>query len=264
MLTVQGIPIFEDNYIWLLRHPKRPQTAIVDPGDAGPVLATIEQQGLEPVAILITHRHWDHVDGIAELLTHYPMPVYGPTRETIPHCSHALSDGEIVELPALDAYLEVLDVPGHTAGHIAYYQPPAEDSGTGLLFCGDSLFTGGCGRLFDGTLEQMHASLQRIRTLPDNTQVYCTHEYTEANLEFARIAEPENLLLQERQQTVQAQRRRGEPTVPALLGLEKATNPFLRSDQPALIRSAEDFAGHPLHSSAEVFTTVRRWKDTLD
>lgn len=264
MYTVQGVPSFKDNYIWLLHRPGRPQVAIIDPGDAKPVLAAIKQQGMEPVAILITHHHLDHVGGIAELLAHHPMPVYGPARETIPHCSHALNGGEVVELPALGTRLQVLDVPGHTAGHIVYYQPPPEDSGTGLLFCGDTLFTGGSGRLFEGTAEQMHASLQRIRALPDNTQVYCAHEYTEANLSFARIAEPDNLALLERQQAVQTRRQHGEPTVPALLGLEKATNPFLRSDQPALIHAAESFAGHPLHSGAEVFATVRYWKDTLD
>lgn len=262
MLSAERIPAFDDNYIWLLRDPQQPQVAIVDPGDAKPVLAAIEAENLQPVAILITHHHWDHTGGIAELLAAYPMPVYGPARETIPHLTRALNGGEEIHIAGLEASLQVLDVPGHTAGHIAYY---CENPGAqGLLFCGDTLFAGGCGRLFEGTPEQMHASLSRIASLPDDTAVYCAHEYTEANLVFARIAEPDNEQLQKRQQQVQQQRRQGQPTVPSLLGEEKATNPFLRFDEASIIRAAEGFAGCRLKNGAEVFGTVRHWKDTLD
>ena len=263
MLTAQAVPAFDDNYIWLIRRPNRPQVAIVDPGDAEPVLETIRAEGLEPVAILITHHHWDHVGGIADLLALYPIPVYGPANETIPHISHPLTEGDTVKLSALNAEFRVMHVPGHTAGHIAYYARPTGND-MGLAFVGDTLFAGGCGRLFEGTPAQMHDSLSRIGALPDETQVYCAHEYTEDNLVFARIAEPGNLALQTRQEDVRQQRAQGLATVPSLLGIEKATNPFLRSGQPDIIRAAEAFAGRKLTTGAEVFAVVRHWKDTLD
>lgn len=263
MLTAQAVPAFNDNYIWLIRDLERPQVAIVDPGDAAPVLQAIQAGGLEPIAILITHHHWDHVGGIADLLTYYSLPVYGPASETIPHMTHPLAEGDIVRLPALAAELRVMDVPGHTAGHIAYYTRPAEND-NGLVFVGDTLFAAGCGRLFEGTPAQMHDSLSRISDLPDDTLVYCAHEYTEDNLLFARIAEPDNAALQARQQEVRERRRQGLATVPSRLGTEKATNPFLRSGQPEIIRAAEAFAGRSLNTPAEVFAVVRHWKDTLD
>lgn len=266
MLNVQGVPAFNDNYIWLIRHPDKPQVAIVDPGDAKPVIAAIKAEGLEPIAILITHHHWDHVGGIADLLANYPhLSVYGPANETIPHLHHPLSEGDTVKLEALGAEFRVMDVPGHTAGHIAYYHPPANTtSNSGLLFVGDTLFAGGCGRLFEGTPVQMHDSLTRIAALPDETAVYCAHEYTEDNLVFARIAEPENAALQTRQNDVRQQRAKGLATVPSKLGIEKATNPFLRSEQANIIRAAEAFAGRKLATGADVFAVVRHWKDTLD
>ncbi|NOX76601.1 MAG: hydroxyacylglutathione hydrolase [Gammaproteobacteria bacterium] len=264
MLTAQRIPAFDDNYIWLLTRPGSLGVAIVDPGDAEPVIAAVEAGGFQPVAILITHHHWDHVGGVADLLSRYSVPVYGPARETTPHLTTPLQEGDRVELPALNASLRVMDVPGHTAGHIAYYCDGGPEQQPGLLFCGDTLFAGGCGRLFEGTAEQMHDSLSRIRFLPDNTRVYCAHEYTEANLGFARIAEPGNTALQHRQQKVREQRAAGQPTVPSQLGEEKATNPFLRFDEPELVRAAEGFAGRNLAPGAEVFGVVRHWKDTLD
>ncbi|HEC19313.1 MAG TPA: hydroxyacylglutathione hydrolase [Gammaproteobacteria bacterium] len=257
MLRVHTVNAFDDNYIWLIQHPERPQVVIVDPGDAAPVIEALQRQALAPAAIFITHHHWDHVGGIGELLAHWSIPVYGPARETIPHLSHPLSDNERVHIDALDSTFQVMDVPGHTAGHIAYVGP-------GKVFVGDTLFAGGCGRLFEGTPEQMHASLSRIAALPDDTLVYCAHEYTADNLVFARIAEPGNPAIEARQQAVQAQRAQGLPTVPSRLGEEKATNPFLRCDQPEIIRNAEAFAGRKLSSGAEVFAVVRHWKDTLD
>jgi hydroxyacylglutathione hydrolase len=257
MLKAQGILARQDNYIWLIQRDGQPQVAIVDPTEAAPVLAHIQEHGLEPVAILITHHHWDHVGGIAELVAEYPMPVYGPARETIPHMDHPLDDGDEVVIEALDCHFRVMDVAGHTAGHIAYL-------GHGMLFIGDTLFAGGCGRIFEGTPTQMQQAMSRIRALPDDTQIYCAHEYTEDNLEFARVAEPDNTALAKRQQEVAAIRAQHQPTVPSQLGLEKATNPFLRYDEPKLIRAAEDFVGHPLSTEAEVFAAVRYWKDTLD
>lgn len=265
MLSVQAVKAFDDNYIWLIRRPDRPQVVIVDPGDAEPVIAALSAQSLEPVAILITHHHWDHVGGIDDLLAHYPqtqpIPVYGPATETIPHISQPLGEGDIVHIDALDADFRVMDVPGHTAGHIAYFHSGEANN---LVFVGDTLFAGGCGRLFEGTPAQMHDSLNRIAALPDDTQVYCAHEYTTDNLAFARVAEPDNTTLQARQQTVQQQRAQGQATVPSLLAEEKATNPFLRCAQPAIIRGAEGFSGRKLTTGAEVFAVVRHWKDTLD
>ncbi len=263
MLTVQGIPAFDDNYIWCIGTNSGTDVALVDPGDAEPVIATLHAQGLTPRAILVTHHHPDHTGGIDELVARYGLPVFGPAHEDIPHRSHPLGEGDTVELPELGTRLQVMDVPGHTRGHIAFYH--AEDSlGPAMLFCGDTLFTGGCGRLFEGTPAQMQDALQRIRALPDGTQVYCAHEYTEANLGFARIAEPHNSAIAERLTAVRAARQQGLPTVPAPLGLEKATNPFLRWDAPELVKNAEAFAGRPLTTPAEIFTVVRHWKDTLD
>jgi hydroxyacylglutathione hydrolase len=266
MLSVHAINAFEDNYIWVIRHPQRSQVAIVDPGDAAAVIATLSAENLEPVAILITHHHWDHTGGIAELLAHYShvIPVYGPAHETIPHISHPLAEGDHLHLNALDASFRVMDVAGHTAGHIAYYHDSGTEQSPGLAFVGDTLFAGGCGRLFEGTAAQMHDALTRIGQLPDNTLVYCAHEYTEDNLVFARIAEPYNKALEARQSTVRQQRAQGLATVPSMLATEKATNPFLRSEQADIIRAAEAFSGRKLNSGAEVFSVVRHWKDTLD
>lgn len=265
MLSVQAVNAFNDNYIWLIRQADQPQVAIVDPGDAELVIAALRKHALQPVAILITHHHWDHVGGIGDLLAQYPsLPVYGPARETIPHISQPLVDGDTVHLDALNADFSVLDVPGHTAGHIAYFHASEGPGDPNMAFVGDTLFAGGCGRLFEGTPAQMHDSLNRIAALPADTQVYCAHEYTEANLTFARIAEPDNTALQARQQAVSKLRLKNQATVPSLLSEEKATNPFLRCDQPDIIRGAEGFSGRKLNSGADIFAVVRHWKDTLD
>lgn len=257
MLNIVAIPAFEDNYIWLILDQERRYAAIVDPGDAEPVLDYLQEHGITPCALLITHHHGDHTGGIRDLLARYPMPVYGPAREKIPAMNQPLREGDRVRLPELGAEFLVFDAPGHTSGHILYY-------GHGALFCGDTLFAGGCGRLFEGTAEQMYDSLSKIEALPDDTLVYCAHEYTSDNLKFAIVAEPGNPVLQQRIEDTQALRERGEATVPSRLGLEKQTNPFLRSKVEDIIQAAQAFSGKVLDKPAEVFATVRYWKDSLD
>lgn len=249
---------FQDNYIWLIRGKSKDRVAVVDPGDADPVIAALERQHLRPAAILCTHHHGDHVGGVADLCAHYrdPLPVYGPAHERIPTLTHRLNDGDRVELPELGIGFEVLEVPGHTAGHIAYF-------GAGLLFCGDTLFSAGCGRLFEGTAEQMHASLSRLAALPEATHLYCGHEYTEANLRFALAVEPDNADARSHRETVRALRRQNRPTLPSTVGLERRINPFLRAAEPGVRRAAEIQAGKPLAGPVAVFAAVRRWKDAF-
>lgn len=256
MIQVINIPAFADNYIWLITHEERKFAAIVDPGDAEPVLAELIQRELEPIALLITHHHRDHVGGVAKLLEAYPhLIVYGPAHETIPHMTHPLQDGDTVELAELKASFKVIDVAGHTAGHIAYY---GEDS----LFCGDTIFGCGCGRVFDGSLDQLHAALQRLAKLPAETLVYCAHEYTIDNIGFAKWVEPDNKDLDLRLEECWQLRESGRATVPFSLGNEFVTNPFLRTHVPEVIARAEKVAGRELQTQAEIFATLRIWKDT--
>src|SRR3569623_1210222 len=223
MTDVCAIPAFRDNYIWLLvGEGAPPPVVIVDPGDAAPVLAALRHLDLRPTTLFITHHHSDHAGGVAALCDAFPLDVYGPANETIPRRRHALCDGDRVALPGLPAFT-VLDVPGHTAYH-----------GGGRLFCGDTLFAGGCGRLFEGTAAQMYASLGRLASLADNTIVYCAHEYTLSNLAFALAVEPENAELHARHRQVQTLRRRGAATVPSTKAVEKGTNPFQRCHIPKL------------------------------
>lgn len=257
MLEVRSIHAFDDNYIWLIGCTDNPKVAIVDPGDADPVIERLEKDGLQPVAILITHHHGDHTGGVKELLQRYNIPVYGPAHERIPTITHNVGEGDTVQLIECGLTFKVLDTPGHTRGHVCYV-------GHDALFCGDTLFTAGCGRLFEGTAEQMYTSLEKLRSLPDETMVYCAHEYTQANLAFAIVAEPNNLSTRQRQEEVRRLRAVHQDTVPGLLSREKQTNPFLRCHIPELIQAAESFAGHPLQTPVEVFATVRRWKDSLD
>jgi len=256
-LKVSTITAFSDNYIWLAHCPRDPaRVAVVDPGDARPVLARLAQDGLSLAAIMITHHHPDHVGGIHSLLSRFKVPVYGPAGETIPARSQALAHGDTVQVADTALEFQVLEVPGHTAGHIAYV-------GHGALFCGDTLFVGGCGRLFEGSAEQMTRSLGRLADLPDATRVYCAHEYTLSNLRFARALDAQNPELVRFEAEARTLRGQHKPTVPSTIALEKRINPFLRCRETAIKRAAEIRAGHPLDSEAEVFATIRAWKDSF-
>jgi hydroxyacylglutathione hydrolase len=255
MLEVVPIAAFRDNYIWLICSQDRDHAAIVDPGDAAPVLCALEQQDITPTALLITHHHGDHIGGIREILTRFPgLEVFGPRHEAIPGITHPLVENDRVEVPGTGLVFRVLDVPGHTAGHIAYF-------GHGALFCGDTVFSVGCGRLFEGTPHQMHASLSKLAALPADTWMYCAHEYTLDNIGFAKWVEPENLDLLRREQEAFELIDADTPTVPSRLDSELKTNPFLRTDMPGVQRAAETHARRSLASAAEVFAEIRHWKD---
>lgn len=251
MFEISLIPAFKDNYIWLLVHDR--QAFVVDPGDAAPVIARLEADGLDLRGILVTHHHADHQGGIGELLTHYRCEVFAPAEESITGTSRPLRGGEQIEV--LGETVDVLAVPGHTLGHLAYLAP-------GALFCGDTLFGAGCGRLFEGTPGQMIASLDRLAALPDGTQVFCAHEYTQMNLPFALTVEPDNVALQQRSRRVAERRAAGLPTVPLSLAEEKATNPFLRCDQPAVIAAAREHAAVDT-SKAAIFAALRAWRNVF-
>lgn len=252
-MQIEPILAFEDNYIWALRAGG--QVALVDPGEATPVLRFLERTGDRLTTILVTHRHGDHIGGIAELVAKFSIPVYGPAREAAEVVTHPLRNGEHVTVLGVD--FEVIEVPGHTLGHVAYY---ARDVG---LFCGDTLFGAGCGRVFEGTLPQMHASLARLAALPPDTQVYCAHEYTQSCLRFAKTVEPANAAIDARIAAVAKLRAAGQPSVPSTLADEFATNPFLRWSAPGVIAAATARLGHRPANDAETFGAIRVWRDSL-
>ncbi len=256
MIQITPIPAFHDNYIWAIGHPGNNALVIVDPGDAKPVIDFIESSTYQLAAILITHHHPDHVGGIKELIKYSPAPVYGTAYESLPHCDIELRDGDDMYLADIDTTFKVMEVPGHTAGHIVIYN---DDT----LLCGDTLFAAGCGRLFEGTPEQMHHSLSRIAALNPNTKVYCAHEYTLANLAFAEAVEPSNQAIKQRTVICKQKREMGMPTLPSTIAEELATNPFLRCDQAEVKQSAEQHSGKTLNSPVEVFAAVRAWKDNF-
>lgn len=245
------IPAFKDNYIWLLVRNGR--AAVVDPGDPLPVAERLEALGLRLETILITHHHADHQGGVAALSARWSVEVFGPGNESITGCNRPLFGGETIQV--LDQPVKVLAVPGHTSGHLAYFVP-------GALFCGDTLFGGGCGRLFEGTPGQMNASLDRIAALPDDTRIYCAHEYTEANLRFALAVEPENAALHHRVKQVSALRAAGQPSIPSSLAEEKASNPFLRCSQVSVIEAALK-NGAVDTSQVAVFSAIRQWRNNF-
>lgn len=256
MAAYQVVPLraFADNYIWTIRDDTC--AAVVDPGDAQPVIDYLDREKLKLVAILNTHHHADHVGGNAALLARTPVPVFGPRDERIPEVSMRLADGQHLRLPHFDIDMETLEIPGHTRSHIAFF-------GAGMLFCGDTLFAAGCGRLFDGTPKQMHDSLTRLTRLPDDTRVYCGHEYTLSNLKFARAAEPGNTQLPALEARMQALRDADQPTLPSTIAQEKATNPFVRVTAPGIINSASTRAGKALSDPVSVLAEIRDWKNNF-
>ena len=253
MIQISALPAFTDNYIWLLQDPDTRRCAVVDPGDAAPVQAWLAANpGWALSDILITHHHHDHVGGVEQLKKATDAKVYGPASETIPARDVALKDNDRINVLGWD--FEVISVPGHTLGHIAYYHQ-------GVLFCGDTLFAAGCGRLFEGTPEQMHTSLTRLASLPEDTQVYCTHEYTLSNLRFAVAVEPGNPHTVERLAKVTEQRAAGVITLPSTLALEKQTNPFLRVDETSVKEKVDERNGTYNRAPSAVFAALRAWKD---
>jgi hydroxyacylglutathione hydrolase len=257
MLNIHPIAAFSDNYIWLIYDPSSRQAFVVDPGDAQPVLDALQTFQLELAGILITHHHFDHVGGVLELCDHYKPVVYGPHNPAINGITRRLAAGD--RLDALGMSLEVLEVPGHTLDHIAY----VHRGDSPLVFCGDTLFAGGCGRLFEGNPSMMLRSLQSLAALPPSTRVYCAHEYTLGNLAFARAVEPDNAALAQRSAVAADMRQRGEPTVPSDMALELATNPFLRCNVAQLQGSLRRQGKLDGDSTVEVFTLVRGWKDSF-
>ena len=244
MLNILPISAFDDNYIWLLHNG---QTAVVvDPGDAQPVIAMLKQLNLTLSAILITHHHGDHIDGVASLLAYRAVPVYAPQYEKFNFAHIKLLDGDEISLPEIGQQFRVMHLPGHTLGHIAYVNE-------NYLFCGDTLFGAGCGRLFEGTPTQMHSSLNRLKVLNSNIQVFCTHEYTAKNIAFALTLEPYNTALIQRKADVAALRSQNQPSLPSTIGLELYTNPFLRCQQPAIIKNSH--ATQP--DELSVFSAIR-------
>jgi len=254
-LNVRPVRAFSDNYIWLIESPRAPaQVVAVDPGDAAPVIAELQRSGSSLAAILLTHHHPDHIGGVPGLLRHRQVPVVGPNDARIEHRTLTVGDKERCELEGLGLSFEILQIPGHTLSHIAF-------CGHGALFCGDTLFSAGCGRMFEGTPKQMNASLDRLRDLPPETQVYCGHEYTAANLRFALTVEPGNGAALEYQDSVARIRAAGSPSLPSTLSLEIRVNPFLRCDKPSVRAAAELRAGKKLEAPADVFEVLRAWKD---
>ncbi len=264
-VDVKIIKAFSDNYIWAITNKRSNsgQAALVDPGDPAACIAFLEKNQLSLCAILITHHHPDHTGGIKELVAYcqqkrWPITVYGPANENIPLCDIKLIENDIVDLVELDIAFQVIDLPGHTAGHIAYFSNNGTEP---VLFCGDTLFSAGCGRLFEGSAEQMLSSLSKLANLPEKTKVYCAHEYTQANLKFSLAVDPNNEALKNYSEKVNELRAKDQATIPTTIEIEKQINPFLRSDQLTIQTSAKLFDKSTQATNLDTFTTIRRWKD---
>lgn len=258
MINITPIHAFNDNYIWAITNEQNNQLILVDPGQIAPCLHFINENNLVLTAVLITHHHNDHVGAINELTKHASFEVYGPATEEIPHIKHKLVENDVVNFDDFGLTFKVFDVPGHTAGHIVYYSKE-----NNVLFSGDTLFSGGCGRLFEGTAAQMHNSLSKLRQLPAATKVYCAHEYTLANLYFALAVEPENVEVLTYFNHVNYLRDNNQATIPTTIEQELKINPFLRANEASVKVSAELHSGDKLNNEIAVFAAVRRWKDNF-
>lgn len=255
MLKVTPVRALRDNYIWLIHGRDNPQrVAVVDPGEAAPVITTLQRENLEPAAILITHHHWDHTNGITGLLAYREVPVHASASESLDAPHRPVRGGQTLRLPDPGLEFEVIDIPGHTAGHIAFH-------GHGALFCGDTLFSAGCGRVFEGTPAQMHESLGKLAALPGATKVYCGHEYTCRNLAFAAAVEPGNAAIADYLARAEARVARGEPTLPSDMEREHQVNVFLRTGQENVRQAVEQRTGRSLETEVDVFAALRTWKD---
>lgn len=252
MINISSIRALKDNYIWCLHDHQH--AWIIDPGEANPALSFLKEKNLILKGIFLTHHHWDHVNGVEKLLEHFSVPVWGSVSFDLPIISNKIKNDDLITLEQF--HFKVLEIPGHTLDHIALY--------TGAeLFCGDTLFGAGCGRLFEGTPEQMFESLQKILKLPLHTKIYCAHEYTLINLKFAETVEPDNKKIQQRIEQVKQRYQQNLSSVPSTLAEERETNPFLRCDIATVKKAAEQYCNHHLSNSLEVFTQIRRWKDNF-
>ena len=257
LMVITAIPAFRDNYIWALRIPELHPRAVVlvDPGEPGAILSWLASEDAEPAAVLITHHHDDHAGALSALCARWPkLVVHGPRHPQLPQVTHPVGEGDQVYVPALDVRFDVLATPGHTLSHLCYL-------GHGCLFSGDTLFSCGCGRLFEGSPAQMHASLERLARLPDSTLLYCAHEYTLPNIGFAREVDPDNADLTAYYVACRQRRKAGQPTLPSNLGIERACNPFLRCHLPAIQDAISQQIGQPMPNAASAFAALRAWKD---
>ena len=267
MLNITSLRALSDNYIWVLQRDSLPQVVLVDPGQAAPVVRHLEENNLQLIAILITHQHYDHTGGVAELLDKYPgVALIGPDRDPsdiklgidLPVTelfTQKVNNGSVVNIPELNICFDVKAIPGHTLDHLAYI-------GEGIVFCGDTLFGAGCGRIFSGTAQMFADSIATLMALPEETKMYCAHEYTVDNLGFAKWVEPDNQEVVQRDISEMSKQETGIPTVPSSVALELKTNPFVRLQQPQVKLAAENFAGHVLNEDWEVFAALREWKDS--
>jgi hydroxyacylglutathione hydrolase len=254
MTSVLHVPAFRDNYIWLILDPTGRSAIVVDPGDADPPRKALKERGLKMAAVFCTHHHWDHSGGIAGLVQDAAVPVYGPAREPIPGMTDPVSEADEIRVEGFPVPFRILDIPGHTAGHIAFFDDER-------LFSGDTLFSIGCGRAFEGTPAQLFESLEKLAALPPHLKVYCGHEYTLTNLRFALTIEPHNPDLIDYHHKISRQRAQNEPSLPSTIGLEQRLNPFLRVREPGIRNAAAKHSGHKSDTPAATFGTLRRWKD---
>ncbi len=260
MLKIQAIPVFNDNYIWIFYSRESFCAWAIDPGMSEPVISFCTQNKLTLSGILVTHHHFDHTGGIEELIAHTPVPVYGPENKAMPYITQSFNDGESLSLSV--GNFKIISVPGHTLDHISYFSNNLIASNP-VLFIGDTLFSAGCGRIFEGTAEQMLNSLKKISALPVNTLIYPAHEYTLSNIDFALTVEPDNNNLSSYQKKVQTLRNNDQPSLPTTLIEQLSINPFLRITSPTIIKNVSQWSGRPMKTNQDTFANLRLWKDNI-